>query len=115
MMTAVPKGSNDTNEKNSHSTMYWAALGLVSEMSLRASGMNPPGLASVAPAPTMAMTGELAILLICSTMLLMRLELGGRRRAPTTHAARTMAATTSTIATHVLGCAGVCEAALLPS
>ena len=41
-------GNNDTNEKKTQSTMYRVVLGLVSEMSLRASGINPPGFASAA-------------------------------------------------------------------
>ena len=59
--SAIARGSSDTNEKKTQSTMYCAALGFVSEMSLRASGMNPPGFARAAPAPIIAMIGELAI------------------------------------------------------
>jgi hypothetical protein len=38
MTIAIANGNNDTNEKKTHSTMYCVALGLVSEMSLSASG-----------------------------------------------------------------------------
>jgi len=65
-------GSSDTTKKKTQSTMYSALLGSVSEISLSASGIKPPGFARVAPAPMIAMTGELAILLICSTMPFMR-------------------------------------------
>ena len=46
---AIANGNNDTNEKKTQSTMYCVVLGLVSEMSLSASGINPPGFASAAP------------------------------------------------------------------
>src|SRR5438045_1017531 len=64
MMMARASGSSDTTEKKTQSTTYCAALGLVSEMSFSATGMNAPGFASTAPAPMMAMTGDEATLLI---------------------------------------------------
>ena len=47
---ASANGNNDTNEKKTQPTMYCVVLGLVSEMSLSASGINAPGLASAAGA-----------------------------------------------------------------
>jgi hypothetical protein len=43
-------------------------------MVLSAIGMKPPGFASAAPAPTIAITGELATLLIWSTVETLRIR-----------------------------------------
>ena len=61
---ATNSGSSETSANPTHSAMYCPVLGFVSEMSFRASGMRAPGFASVAPAPTIAITGEEATLLI---------------------------------------------------
>jgi len=72
--------ASDTAEKNTHSTMYLAVSGLVSETSFIAIGMKPPGFASAAPAPTIAIHGDEATLLTWSAMLWARFGSRGRRR-----------------------------------
>ena len=67
--------------KKTQSTTYWAALGSSSEIAFSASGMKPPGFASTAPAPTIAITGDEATLLICATMPSIFAWSGGRRRS----------------------------------
>lgn len=62
--SATVRGSSDTSANPAHSATYWPALGFVSEMSFTASRISAPGLASAAPAPTIAITGEEATLLI---------------------------------------------------
>src|SRR5271165_1517936 len=89
-------------------------LGLVSEISFIASGMKPPGFASAAPAATIAIHGDEAILLIWSIMPWARFGSRGRRRNRTPKTTRTTAATMSITATQGLGY-DVAEAALLPS
>jgi hypothetical protein len=110
----TPRPGSDTTEKNTQSTTYSVVLGLVSEMSFIASGMKPPGFASVAPAATIAIHGDEAIVLILSTMLWARFGSRGRRRNRTTANTRRTAAMMSTTATQGLGY-DVVEAALLPS
>src|ERR1051326_5708463 len=83
-------------------------------MLLSASGMNPPGLASVAPAPITAIARELATVLILAIMLWARRGFAGRRIVRTTQAMISTPATTSTTATHVLGVEGCDEAATSP-
>ena len=94
--------------------MYSVVLGLVSEMAFMAIGMKPPGFASAAPAPTIAIHGDEAILLIWSTMLWARFGSRGRRRNRTMKNTRKRAATMSITATQGFGYE-VVEAALLPS
>ena len=77
------------------------------EISFSANGMNPPGLASVAPAAAIAIADEDAIPLICSIIRSARPGSGGRRAARATNASTAAPAATSTTATHVLGSAGV--------
>ena len=50
-------------------------------MFLSAMGMNPPGLASVAPAPTIAIADEDATFLMRSIVLATRFGSAGLRRA----------------------------------
>ena len=100
--------------KNSQSAAYCAALGSSSEIVLSAIGMKPPGLASAAPAPTIAIAGDDATRPIWSIMPAARSGFGGRRRRRITQAAISTAATTSTIATHVFGVDGWSEAAASP-
>ncbi len=114
MMSATASGSSDTTEKNTQSTTYPVVLGLVSEMSFIAIGMKPPGFASVAPAATIAIHGDEAILLIWSTMPWARFGSRGRRRNRTLKNTRRRAATMLITATQGLGY-DVVEAALLPS
>lgn len=83
-------------------------------MSFIASGMKPPGFASVAPAATTAIHGDEAILLIWSTMLWARFGSRGRRRNRTMKNTMRRAATMSITATQGLGY-DVVEAALLAS
>ena len=84
-------------------------------MSFNAIGMNAPGLASAAPAPTTATTGDEATFCICASMLSVRFVFGGRRRTTTTNTSSARASTTSSTATHVFGVLGVLEAAAFPS
>ena len=100
--------------KTSHSTQYWAALGFVSEIDFSAIGMKPPGFASAAPAPTMAIAGDDASLPIWSIMLCSFFGSTGLRNSRRTQTSSTMPATTSMIATHVFGLDGVLEAATFP-
>src|SRR5690348_1080899 len=65
---ATACGSSAISVKKSHCTAYPAAEGSVSEIAFSASGMNAPGFASAAPAPTIATAGEDATLLIRVTM-----------------------------------------------
>jgi hypothetical protein len=76
--------------------------------------MKPPGFASVAPAATIAIHGDEAILLIWSTMLWARFGFRGRRRNRTLKNTRRTAAMMSITATQGFGYE-VVEAALLPS
>src|SRR5207302_2820607 len=94
---------------------YSAALGLSSEMSLRAIGMKAPGFASAAPAPITATTGDDATLPIFSTALVIFVGSAGRRRTRATQTRRNSPMTTSTIATQVFGLLGVLDAAALPN
>src|SRR5262249_4719667 len=78
-------------------------------------GMNAPGFASAAPAPTIATAGDEATLLICATMASSFARLRGRRSLAATHAMRSVPATMSKTDTHVFGLDGSDEAATLPS
>ena len=84
-------------------------------MFLSAIGMNAPGFASAAPAPTIATAGEDATFCIWASMLAARLGFGGLRSAWTTNVNRKAPATTSKIATAVVGVLGVRSAAASPS
>ena len=77
--------------------------------------MNPPGLASVAPAPTMATAGESATRPMRATMPATFSRFGGRRSSHTIQTTNATAATTSKIATQVFGCEGSSDAARPPS
>ena len=101
--SATPSGSNATSVKSTHSITYCVALGSVSEISLRASGMKPPGLASIAPAPTIAAAGDDATVLIFAIIPAALSGSAGRRSSRTANTSTSAPATTSTIATHVLG------------
>src|SRR6185437_1402502 len=114
MISATASGSSATTEKNIHSTMYPVVLGFVSEISFIAIGMKPPGFASVAPAATIAIHGDEAILLIWSTIFWARFGSRGRRRNRMLKNTRKRARTISITATHGFGY-DVVEAALLPS
>src|SRR5436190_1652688 len=112
---ATASGSSETTVKKTQFTMYSVALGSSSEMFLRAIGMNAPGFARAAPAPTIAMTGEDATFCICVIMLADLVGFGGFLSVLTTNASSRAPATTSKIETHVLGLLGVGSAAESPS
>lgn len=76
--------------------------------------MKPPGLASIAPAPTIAIARDEATSPMRCTMASVRRESGGRRKARTTKPMISAAATTSTIATQVFGVDGCEDAAASP-
>src|SRR4051794_39213150 len=114
-ISASAIGNSDTSVKNSQSTTYCAALGSSSEMLLSASGMNPPGFASAAPAPTTAIAGDAATRPIWLIAFSVRSGFAGRRRTLITQPARMTAATTSTIATQVFGVDGWSVEAASPS
>ena len=76
--------------------------------------MKAPGFARVAPAATIAMTGEEATLPIWAIMPAARSGLGGRLTNRTVNTSTSAPAATSTIATHVFGSLGLGEAAALP-
>ena len=85
MSSATPRGSRETSENPTQQATYPGALVSSCEISLRASGMKPPGFAKRrARRPTMATAGEDARLLIRSIMPAMRFGSGGCRRARTT-------------------------------
>ena len=84
-------------------------------MSFSAIGMNAPGLASAAPAPRIATTGDEATFCICAIMLAVRFVFGGRRSTQTTSTSSPSASSTSSTDTHVFGVLGVREAAAFPS
>ena len=94
--------------------MYWAVLGFVCEMSFRAMGMKPPGFASAAPAPTITIAGDDAILLICPNIASARFGSRGRRTSRSTQISKSAPAKMSKIATHVFGVDVWWEAALFP-
>src|SRR5947209_1877762 len=113
---AARRGRTDTTVKPDQRAMYLPAFGLSCEMSFSAIGMNPPGLANVAPAATTAITGEDEILLILLMALAVRSGSRGRRCARTTYTRSKTPMTTSMIATHVGGSLELLdEAAAFPS
>ena len=72
-------------------------------MLFSASGRNAPGFASTAPAPTTATAGEEATLLMRATMPSTLAGSSGRFLVLATYPSSRAAATTSKIATQVLG------------
>ncbi len=114
-MIAIPSGSRETSVKKTQSTTYWVALGFSCEIAFRASGMKPPGFASTAPAPTIAITGDEATLLMRSTMLSIFAGSGGRRSSRQPKPATSTAATMSNTLTHVFWPEVEDGAAALPS
>jgi hypothetical protein len=73
------------------------------EIVFSAIGINPPGLASMAPAPTTAIIGDDAILLICATAASVFWGFAGRCITRATQTSRIVAATMSKIETQVFG------------
>jgi hypothetical protein len=101
--SAIASGSSETSVKKTQSTTYCAADGPVSEMLFNASGMKAPGFARTAPAPTTAIAGEEATLLIRATIASTLAGSSCLFLVLTTYTIRRQAATTSMIATDVLG------------
>ena len=99
----------------SQSTAYSAAVGFVSEIVFSAIGMKPPGLASVAPAATIAIHGADATEPIFSIIAASFFGSSGLRIFVATQNSSSAASTMSRIATHVFGDDGVDDAAKLPS
>ena len=83
--------------------MYSARVGSVSEIVFSAIGMKPPGLASIAPAPTIAIAGEDAIFDIFSIIDCVVFGFTGLRIRRPAKRNRTAASTMSRIETHVFG------------
>ena len=77
--------------------------------------MNAPGFARAAPAPTTAMAGDEATLLIWATIDSSRFGSRGRRSRATTQAISSAPATMSTTHTHVFGLDACSDAAASPS
>src|SRR6185312_7780197 len=85
-----------------------------SEIVFSAIGMNPPGFASSAPAPTIATAGDEASPPIRSIAAFVWAGSGGLRKKRTATTTSTAPNTTSRIATHVFGVDGDEDAAASP-
>ncbi len=114
MSSAIASGRSETTANASHCAAYPAVEGFICEIVFRAIGMKAPGFASAAPAPTIAIAGDDATLLICATIASSRFGLRGRRSLAATQASSRAPAAMSTQETHVFGLDGLDDAATSP-